>query len=442
MHAANMTNTTAALHTNSKSSLVGWTPESGGRGTLKLISTCLFTIFFCTWVVIHPRVHSRQVFHVPHKMALCLKTVIAPELIAVEGAQEWIQARRIVNNCAKSTDNGLTLVQAFYVGMLGLRYRSTDGLKVLWPNQLEWLLQEGLFDWQLHHESWGLELEDIKDRSNADGTAKLFALVQVAWFVAQSIMRVAHNLPLAPLESMTLSYIPLFALTYFFWWVKPKDIAKASIVHLPTMTENQLQEFQSMSISDDFDETRQQRSFWSIWYLTPRTFEFEDQDKREPEYEIPADKIHSSKLLTKNSLDSIPTIKILPLSQSKKEKVLAHWDPTIYHSRTWPLTCLFGISFPALHLLSWNSTFPTQIELYLWRSAGIASIVSMLIFMQFEKVSVNWRDPLIMLVKISAPGIYLISRAVMLAGAIVAFRASDAKIYETFVVSNYWLHLV
>lgn len=428
-------NTTLASHSNSTVNLVGWTPDSGGRGTLQLISTCLFTVFFCTWVVIHPRINGRQVFNFPHKLALCLKTIIAPELIAVEGAQEWIQARRIVANCSQLTGGELTLVQAFYVGMLGIRYRSaySQETRVLWPNQLEWLIQEGLFDWKKQHRAWGLELEDIKDRSNADGTAKFFALVQVAWFVAQSIMRVAHQLPLAQLESMTLSYIPLFMLTYFFWWVKPKDIAKASVVDLPPMSKSQLQKFETLRISEDFDQ-QQQRSFWSIWYLTPRIFEYESRNEQ-----LERSGLRQAKMLCKD--DSV--IKILPLAEGKpmKEKTLAHWDPAIYHSKTWPATCLFGISFPALHLMSWNSRFPTEIELWLWRSAGIASVVSMLIFMQFEKVTVRWRDPL-MLVKIASPGIYLTSRLIMLAGAVAAFRAADPRIYDTYIVSNYWLHLV
>lgn len=39
-------------------------------------------------------------------------------------------------------------------------------------------------------------------------------------------MRAAHGLPLAQLESN----IPLFAVTYFFWSEKPKDIRTPSIV--------------------------------------------------------------------------------------------------------------------------------------------------------------------------------------------------------------------
>jgi hypothetical protein len=43
-------------------------------------------------------------------------------------------------------------------------------------------------------------------------------------------MRTAHGLPLSQLESLTLSYILLFGVTYIFWWHKPNDILMPSIV--------------------------------------------------------------------------------------------------------------------------------------------------------------------------------------------------------------------
>ena len=96
--------------------------------------------------------------------------------------------------------------------MLALRYRTLRGEKVIWPNQYTRLLEQGLLDWD-GHATWGLSEENIRDKSNADGTTKLLALGQVSWFVAQSIMRCVHDVPLSQLETMTLSYIPSVAVT-------------------------------------------------------------------------------------------------------------------------------------------------------------------------------------------------------------------------------------
>lgn len=418
--------------------LVGWIPESPGRGTLTLLWTCLLTISLCTWVVIHPRIDKRQKFRLLNKMALCLKTFIAPEFIAVEGAQEWTQARRVVKSCASITNGDLKLIQAFFVGMLGIRYRTAIGTRILWPNQFIWLLEQDLLSREVL-ENWSLTPDNIQDRSKADGIAKLFALVQVGWFVVTSITRTAHGLPLAPFESMTLGYIPLFALTYFFWWVKPKDIDTPLEIDLPSMSEDQLQIFESMSISEDFDDegTNRQTSLWLVWYLTPRMFEKEARDRRVQRATEEAEQ-HIQHMRDRG-IPLLRRAKHLPLKPTD-DIILAHWDPDLYHSRMWPVTCLFGISFPAIHLISWDATFPTIFELWLWRGAAISSMVTMLFFMQFERIVVRRKDPWTF-AKVLPPGLYVLSRVVMLAEAIAAFRASNPAIYETYVISNYWVHL-
>jgi hypothetical protein len=471
-----------------------------------------------------------------------VKTIIAPELIAVEGLQEWSQARQLLRGCNSHTNGGLDMVHAFYVGMLALRYRTEEGEKIIWPNQFRWLLEQRLLLWE-NHDSWGMSKEVIRDKSNANTTVKLFALSQVSWFVAQSIMRTAHDLPLSQLETMTLSYVPLFAVAYFFWWTKPKDVLTPSVIDLPEMSRDQQEFFEHLSIDPGFDgeDTEKKISLLTVWKLTPRVFEKEAKDKaaedisrqqsfgatRDAESMISFEgKVDNIASMRKGSIESksrempvqalhvdgveaipsptkvrhsvtvdccersIPepptrrakTIQIieeisdvrhetpsfvgrvarrattgflsadsdadisrprkkdrvLPLHQ--EEIVLGYWDPHIYHSRIWPLTCLFGASFGALHLISWHTVFPTLVESWLWRAAAVTSIVSMLIFMQYEKVVLKWGGPLVLL-SIASPAIYLLSRIVMIAGVIAAFRAMDPRVYDVYVVSTYWVHL-
>lgn len=436
--------------------LVGWVLESPGRGTLSLIISCLFTIFLCTWVVIHPRVYKRPSIQKLHKITLFLKTVIAPEFVAVEGLQEWSQAQRMVKNCAGLTGGCLKLVHAFYIGMLALRYRTPRGERVIWPNQYTWLLEQGLIDWD-DHALWGLSEENIRDKSNADGTAKLLALGQVSWFVAQSIIRRAHVLPLAQLEAMTLSYVPLFAITYFYWWVKPKDVMTPSVVDLPNMLSSQKMTFESMAVSTAFDNEGigKQDSLWTVWYLTPRVFEKEAEDKafqeaqQKASLEAPQKATQGNKQAGTREDESGENWKLkrsAPLPKESKasanEIVVGYWDPELYHSRIlWPVICLFRVSFGALHLISWNTVFPTHVESWLWRVAALVSIFSMLVFMQFEKVILRWGGPLT-IISLLSPVLYLLSRIVMIGGVIAAFRGSDPAIYDTYVVSTYWVHIL
>jgi hypothetical protein len=130
-----------------------------------------------------------------------------------------------------------------------------------------------------------------------------------------------------------------------------------------------------------------------------------------------------------------------PGEPPKEEVVLAHWDPDLYLSRIWPLVVLSGISFPALHLVSWNTPFPNDIEMWLWRGSALASICAMLIFMHFPKVILDLTRPLTIL-NVIPPALYLVSRAFMMVEAFVALRAEDPGIYETYQASSYWLHIL
>lgn len=432
-----------SVGSSSNKELVGWVWDNPGRGTISLITTCLGTIFLCTWVVIHPRVYKRESFANLHKFALLFKTIVAPEFIAVEGLQEWAQCRRMQRECGDYTAGQFKMVHAFYISMLALRYQTPNGDRVIWPNQYTWLLQQDLIRWE-DHPNWGLSLDAICDKSKSDNAAKLLALIQVTWFSAQCILRTSYHLPLSQLESMTLGYIPLFIVTYFFWWNKPKDIRSPSLVVLPEMSPEQLHGFESMAVSNKFDNEgmKDQTSYWNIWYLTPRVFEKVEEDRLIQEARTKALKSSNKNPTTEQPCEvTINEREIRDIEHQYepcKDIVVSHWDPDLYRSRIWPLTCLLGVSFGALHLVSWNTMFPTIVELWLWRVSAFISIVSMLIFMHFEKVVLRW-DGILTLFSLSSPVFYLLSRIGMMAEVFAALRATDPGIYDTYEYTVYWL---
>jgi hypothetical protein len=312
--------------------------------------------------------------------------------------------------------------------MFALRYDTPEGNKVIWPNQYTWMLQQGLIDWK-NHAQWGLSIEQIRDKNKTDSITKLITLFQVLWFVATCIMRAANSLPLSQLESMTLSYIPLFAITYFFWWEKPKDILTPSIVSLPEMDVEQMQLFESMALSDKFDAANAETTYWNIWYLTPRVFEKEAKDQATMDAKSPA-----------STVREVPDINTHEV-ELRKEIVVAHWDPYLYRSRIIRFLCsLFGASFGALHLACWNTGFPTVGEMWMWRVSAFVSIFSLLAFMHFEKVVLRW-DGLMTVVKIGSPGLYFLSRFLMMGEVFAAIRGVDPGIYETYEVADYGIHL-
>ncbi|QPC70229.1 hypothetical protein HYE68_000981 [Fusarium pseudograminearum] len=347
--------------------LVGWVPEDANRGTWSLITSCLFTIAICTWTAIHPRIHVSRRLRLKHKFYQLIKAILAPEMVCLESLQELLQARRAVRRCAHATDKEFKTIHGFYLCMMGVRYKSGNdgGYRTLWPGQYAWLLNNSLVSWK-DHKNWGLSKEDISDKNKADGLVKLAALLQVVWFTLQCITRSVHHLPLATLETMTLAYVFNALVTYALWWEKPKDIVTASFVSLPQMTSAQWTKFESLAMENTYDVSHpgQEHSDAIAWYVVPR-------DCRDDEVGVM--KEQEQHLGESVSLTESDGQKAEPAVVMTEEdaSVITEWDANLYMTRYWPLLCLLGASFGAIHLVSWASSFPSETERWLWRISAL-----------------------------------------------------------------------
>lgn len=220
------------------------------------------------------------------------------------------------------------------------------------------------------------------------------------------------------------------------------------VVELPNMSEEQMCIFESMAVSNKFDSEglEEQESYWNVWYLTPRVFEKEEEDRLMSE--IQKDRIENPVKSLQRSPEQRHHFTNSGLSREiqlshqqmgiSKHIVVAHWDPGLYKSRFWPLICLFGISFGALHLLSWNTVFPTTVEMWLWRGSAFVSVISMFVFMHFEKVVLRCGGPLT-IASLASPAFYLLSRIIMMGEVFAALRGEAPAIYNTYEYSAYWL---
>jgi hypothetical protein len=89
---------------------------------------------------------------------------------------------------------------------------------VLFPERFAELLRTGKIGFP------SVTVEEIEDRSKADGFSKMIALGQTLWFIAQCIARRAQHLDLTLIELLTLSLAVLNGVMYFLWWNKPLDV--------------------------------------------------------------------------------------------------------------------------------------------------------------------------------------------------------------------------
>jgi hypothetical protein len=126
---------------------------------------------------------------------------------------------QILNHKILTLDRGWTKTHGHFLQMGGFMLFEGDNPKgVLSPERFSELLMAGKIEFPT------LTVEEIEDRSKADGFSKTIALAQTLWFVAQCLSRVAQHLDLTLVELLTLSLAGLNGLMYFLWWNKPLDV--------------------------------------------------------------------------------------------------------------------------------------------------------------------------------------------------------------------------
>jgi len=175
---------------------------------------------------------------------------------------------------------------------------------------------------------------EIKDRGKADVVAKILALLQTSWFVAQCIARGVKQLPLTELEVVTLAYATMNVFIYYFWWDKPKDVGCPIRVYKPSTTVRA--------------ESRGNKKSWESGAFG----------------------------ILQRVVVCLMGAQDIYFWLSEEIQVPMFWsgkpdaETTVMRSTLGAMT--IGMAFGAIHFIAWNSEFPLNIEHLLWRISSIA----------------------------------------------------------------------
>ena len=269
-HASPLTNLLAESSNNTTSVLD--TPSclcpTIGRSTSDILWSCLATIFACSWVSIHPNIPGPNESRWRNRLDLMFWTVFGPELIINWAFRQWLGARnleklykgelssltytfkflQILNYDIPTLEKGWTKTHGHFIQMGGFLLFDSEGnvaKGVLCWERFSELLKAGKIEFPK------ITVEEIEDRSKADGFSKMIALGQTLWFVLQCISRRAQHLDLTLIELLTLSLAVLNGFMYFLWWHKPLD------VHCPVHV--YLLDASNANVPNEFNETHGSR---------------------------------------------------------------------------------------------------------------------------------------------------------------------------------------
>lgn len=160
-----------------------WVDEPRKRGTLNILSGCIFTLSLCVYKAIHLNIpeplESQWTFY-RRKTKWIIIAILAPELVVYCAFDQFAQVRRLVK---KSIDKRpLSMLQAFYVAMGGMVIEIRNSIYARKDETLRVTIQA--YHW-LNFPDQMLEKiptdNRIRDKSKADILSKLLICFQVVW---------------------------------------------------------------------------------------------------------------------------------------------------------------------------------------------------------------------------------------------------------------------
>ncbi|KAE9396894.1 hypothetical protein BT96DRAFT_756931, partial [Gymnopus androsaceus JB14] len=205
------------------------------RTRLSIIWSCIAVLISCTWVSIRPNLpasHEPKWGHTLRKGGLMLAMLLAPEVITLWAARQWIAARKLKTSQSIILANNWHLAHGFFATMGGFTLWDKDKNKpicVLRHTQPDSVTQpdpvtsEATFD--NHADTIGeIPKQEIEARSSSDGFPKLIAIGQTAWFIVQLVVRRINHLAITQLEILTVAFAVTNCFVYVLWWNKPQGV--------------------------------------------------------------------------------------------------------------------------------------------------------------------------------------------------------------------------
>ena len=257
---------------------------------------------------------------------------------------------------------------------------------------------------------------EIKDKGKSDWLAKSLVLLQTSWFVMQCIARAIKHLPVTHLEIVTLAYASMNLVIYIFWWNKPLNVNRpVRVVRKSEPEDTQPQVIEPIS------EARK-----STWKAVEKGLE--------------------------TIIRYIAGGQDRYVDLSREDRVPRFWsNSTEGDAGIADLIMLaVGVCFGAIHCIAWFFSFPTHMELLIWRISSVA-ITAVPIYiplmllpagmlggvMKFEQSG----NIFFWLATLIGGILYISARAVTLALAFTSLRDLPPGAYETIHWTTFIPHV-
>jgi hypothetical protein len=344
------------------SPLQGWTDSPNTRGTIDIVSSCIFTIFICVWSVLCVNIRPSEesaIAELLQKLKLAFLCVLGPDCLLLLAVGQFESARKSCRQFESLNMSEWSLRHAFYADMGGFIVRTSDG--VSWPldaNQLYYLIHQGWINKASFLSKILPKKSDIDDTNKQNTLVRLFSMAQILWFLVSCIARGYHRLPVTTIELTTIGFIATAVATTIAWYHKPADVKTQHIIEL------------NASVS----ELHANAGLDNIYYW----------------YDTPLDFLNPEKAYYGVIWDYCLNIlfRIFMIRRSSQRPITRRPDdnfPAV--SRIGMVVVVIpGIISWGANLMAWNLDFPTSLEKYMWRASSLTLIATVFIVILYHQI--------------------------------------------------------
>lgn len=386
-----------------------WQSGPGSRGTLSLVLSCAITLFFCIWTAVHVNIEpTNEINYTLDRLfgsfLPCLKDIKLGKFLA----KSWV--RKLGWGCvALLVPEGVMAIATYERSSARLLRDKINDVKRKSKDKDEWdmslayysvmggfTISERVYDAQggsepggknkpltltpfgvLQVAKWECSIgdgagsaggrkrmllavtsEEVRDKGNANWFAKAIVFWQVFWMMIEVSGRAAAKLPVTLLELHTVLHTFCAAAMYVAWWYKPVDIGTPTILSLDNDLVKQLREG-----TKDRDPT------------DPLTMEQTEADKVDKRAYLTSRAGLGKKLFY--SLCGNEDLSYFARLANAYARLQRGWG------NIWKqclIISIVGLVYGGVHLTSWNSVFPSDIEELLWQIAAAITAAASSLF--------------------------------------------------------------
>ena len=201
----------------------GWVPEPHGRGTWSILWSCLVTIFICTWSSLHLEVPKRHGFWylLFRKLGWMTVAVLAPEFMLGIAAESFFETRAFSKYCAKIGKPKWTVTQLQFACASGFQTRGStpeEPKSTCNFRTLQSMIEENRVD------DPPLSDEELESRGKSDVFLKIILVLQITWFLVQTLVRVIMHYQITALEVMTVAFVFCSIVSMGFFMKLPQNV--------------------------------------------------------------------------------------------------------------------------------------------------------------------------------------------------------------------------